>query len=164
MHGANDEIIPISHGRKLRDAARVDGLNEWQIFLFVYLPVMLPPASALFLFKFYAYDPSEAGLFNAILKALHLPTSQWMQSPEMTMTAMVERIERLLQEGLAPETLEVINESHHHAGHQPGFDGTGETHMRVRIVSGKFDGMSRLQRHRSRLGDHYPRQGHAGCT
>ena len=71
------------------------------------------------------------------------------QPAEMTMTAMVERIERLLQEGLAPETLEVINESHHHAGHQPGFDGTGETHMRVRIVSGKFDGMSRLQRHRA---------------
>ena len=55
----------------------------------VYLPVMIPPASALFLFKFYAYDPSDAGLFNAILKALHLPTSQWMQSPTMTMPAMV---------------------------------------------------------------------------
>ncbi|HEY3010798.1 MAG TPA: sugar ABC transporter permease [Micromonosporaceae bacterium] len=55
----------------------------------VYLPVMLPPASALFLFKYYAYDPSDAGLFNAILKAVHLPTSQWMQSPRMTMPAMV---------------------------------------------------------------------------
>ncbi|HZN71895.1 MAG TPA: sugar ABC transporter permease [Micromonosporaceae bacterium] len=55
----------------------------------VYLPVMLPPASTLFLFKFYVYDPSDAGLFNAILKALHLPTSQWMQSPAMTVPAMV---------------------------------------------------------------------------
>lgn len=55
----------------------------------VYLPVMLPPASALFLFKYYAYDPSEAGLFNAILKFFHLPTSQWMQSTTMTMPAMV---------------------------------------------------------------------------
>ncbi|GIF09334.1 carbohydrate ABC transporter permease [Actinoplanes siamensis] len=55
----------------------------------VYLPVMLPPASALFLFKFYAYDPSDAGLFNAILKFLHLPTSQWMQSAGATMPAMV---------------------------------------------------------------------------
>ncbi|MGV8832063.1 MAG: carbohydrate ABC transporter permease [Devosia sp.] len=26
--------------RELRDAARIDGLKEWQIFLFVYLPVM----------------------------------------------------------------------------------------------------------------------------
>jgi len=69
-------------------------LNEFRhaqgyLRILVYLPVMLPPASALFLFKYYAYDPSEAGLFNAILKALHLPTSQWMQSPEMTMPAMV---------------------------------------------------------------------------
>ncbi|RKN45396.1 carbohydrate ABC transporter permease [Micromonospora endolithica] len=69
-------------------------LNEFRhakgyLRILVYLPVMLPPASALFLFKFYAYDPSEAGLFNAILSALHLPTSQWMQSPQMTMPAMV---------------------------------------------------------------------------
>jgi multiple sugar transport system permease protein len=69
-------------------------LNEFRhakgyLRILVYLPVMLPPASALFLFKFYAYDPSEAGLFNAILKALHLPTSEWMQSPGMTMPAMV---------------------------------------------------------------------------
>jgi multiple sugar transport system permease protein len=57
--------------------------------ILVYLPVMLPPASALFLFKYYAYDPSDAGLFNAVLKFFHLPTSQWMQSPHMTLPAMV---------------------------------------------------------------------------
>ncbi|MGW5672648.1 carbohydrate ABC transporter permease [Micromonospora sp. NPDC003776] len=69
-------------------------LNEFRhakgyLRILVYLPVMLPPASALFLFKFYAYDPSDAGLFNAILRALHLPASEWMQSPGMTMPAMV---------------------------------------------------------------------------
>ncbi len=69
-------------------------LNEFRhakgyLRVLVYLPVMLPPASALFLFKYYAYDPSEAGLFNAILKFLHLPTSEWMQSPTMTIPAMV---------------------------------------------------------------------------
>jgi multiple sugar transport system permease protein len=69
-------------------------LNEFRhatgyLRILVYLPVMLPPASALFLFKFYVYDPSDAGLFNAVLKALHLPTSEWMQSPTMTMPAMV---------------------------------------------------------------------------
>jgi multiple sugar transport system permease protein len=69
-------------------------LNEFRhakgyLRILVYLPVMLPPASALFLFKFYAYDPSDAGLFNATLKALHLPTSGWMQSTTMTMPAMV---------------------------------------------------------------------------
>ena len=59
------------------------------------------------------------------------------------------RIEILLQDGLAPERLEVINESHQHAGHRESFDGTGETHMRVRIVSEKFSKMSRLERHRA---------------
>jgi multiple sugar transport system permease protein len=45
----------------------------------VYLPVMLPPASALLLFAYF-YDPTY-GLFNHILTTLHLPTSQWVQSP-----------------------------------------------------------------------------------
>jgi multiple sugar transport system permease protein len=44
----------------------------------VYLPVMLPPASALLLFAYF-YDPTY-GLFNHILHALHLPTSQWTLS------------------------------------------------------------------------------------
>jgi multiple sugar transport system permease protein len=69
-------------------------LNEFRhakgyLRVLVYLPVMLPPASALFLFKYYAYDPSDAGLFNAILRFFHLPTSEWMQSTTMTMPAMV---------------------------------------------------------------------------
>jgi multiple sugar transport system permease protein len=69
-------------------------LNEFRhakgyLRVLVYLPVMLPPASALYLFKYYAYDPSEAGLFNAILAFFGLPTSEWMQSPTMTMPAMV---------------------------------------------------------------------------
>src|SRR5450755_1590062 len=55
----------------------------------VYLPVMLPPASALLLFAYF-YDPSY-GLFNHILHAVHLPTSQWVQSPDTTIptTAMI---------------------------------------------------------------------------
>ena len=44
----------------------------------VYLPVMLPPASALLLFAYF-YDPTY-GLFNHVLQAVHLPTSQWVQS------------------------------------------------------------------------------------
>src|SRR5580658_334076 len=41
----------------------------------VYLPVMLPPASALLLFLYF-YDPTY-GLFNHLLSLAHLPTSQW---------------------------------------------------------------------------------------
>lgn len=59
------------------------------------------------------------------------------------------RIEATLTENLHPERLIVLDESHHHAGHKPDITGTGETHMRVRIVSEKFSGMSRLERHRA---------------
>jgi multiple sugar transport system permease protein len=45
----------------------------------VYLPVMLPPASALLLFAYF-YDPTY-GLFNHVLTTLHLPTSEWVQAP-----------------------------------------------------------------------------------
>ena len=54
-----------------------------------------------------------------------------------------------LDAAFSPERLEVINESHQHAGHQPGYDGEGETHMRIRIVSAAFAGMSRVARHRA---------------
>jgi BolA family transcriptional regulator, general stress-responsive regulator len=46
-----------------------------------------------------------------------------------------------------PTRLEVINESHLHAGHR-GSPGTGESHFRVLMVSAQFAGKSRLQRHR----------------
>lgn len=53
-----------------------------------------------------------------------------------------------LEAAFSPERLEVINESHLHAGHH-GHDGEGETHMRVRIVSAAFTGMGRVARHRA---------------
>lgn len=58
-------------------------------------------------------------------------------------------IEGKLRQAFSPERLLVINESHLHAGHQPDMTGTGETHMRVRIVSAAFAGMPRLARHRA---------------
>jgi multiple sugar transport system permease protein len=47
--------------------------------ILVYLPVMLPPASALLLFVYF-YNP-QYGLFDEILHVLHLPTSQWFLTP-----------------------------------------------------------------------------------
>ncbi|MDK4704364.1 MULTISPECIES: BolA family transcriptional regulator [unclassified Rhizobium] len=64
-------------------------------------------------------------------------------------TTLQSRIERKLTDAFAPERLAVINESHLHAGHQPNMTGTGETHIRIRIVSAKFSGMPRLARHRA---------------
>lgn len=67
-----------------------------------------------------------------------------------------ERIETKLKKAFLPERLDVINESHQHAGHhhvESGhhveFDGTGETHFRVRMVAERFTGMSRVDRHRA---------------
>lgn len=65
-------------------------------------------------------------------------------------------MERKLNEAFSPERLSVINESHLHAGHhhvengeEAEFDGSGETHFRIRIVSSAFAGMSRIERHRA---------------
>jgi BolA protein len=70
--------------------------------------------------------------------------------------SMQARIEAKLTEAFSPERLAVINESHLHAGHhhtergqEETFDGTGETHFRVRIVAGAFAGKSRIDRHRA---------------
>ena len=63
--------------------------------------------------------------------------------------SLEQRITTRLTEALAPSRLAVINESHLHAGHHADFNGTGETHMRVRIVADAFTGMSRIARHRA---------------
>jgi multiple sugar transport system permease protein len=47
--------------------------------LLVYLPVMMPPVAAAFLWRWF-YTPDDSGLFNAVLHAVHLPTLQWLQS------------------------------------------------------------------------------------
>ncbi|MEN8894962.1 MAG: BolA family protein [Yoonia sp.] len=44
--------------------------------------------------------------------------------------------------------LNVINESHLHAGHA-GDDGTGESHWRIEISAPEFASMSRIARHRA---------------
>jgi len=63
------------------------------------------------------------------------------------MTAMAERITKKLEEALAPQRLDVIDESHLHHGHGGWREG-GETHFRVDIVSNAFSGKSRVERHR----------------
>ncbi len=47
----------------------------------------------------------------------------------------------------APASLDVVDESHQHAGHAGHREG-GETHFRVYIVAEAFRGKSRLERHR----------------
>ena len=60
---------------------------------------------------------------------------------------MQQRIVARLTAGLDPILLDVVDESDLHAGHAGAREGGG-THYRVRVVSAKFDGRSRVERHR----------------
>lgn len=58
-----------------------------------------------------------------------------------------QSIRERLMVALEPTRLDVINESHMHAGHASS-PGTGESHFRVLVVAARFAGRSRLERHR----------------
>jgi BolA protein len=60
---------------------------------------------------------------------------------------VAKRIREKLEGALAPQSLEVIDESHLHAGHAGSRSG-GESHFRVKVVSEGFVGKSLLERHR----------------
>ncbi len=67
-------------------------LNELRHFkayfrIAVYLPVMLPPIVSVMLWQYF-YDPGP-GLFNTVLRGIHLPTSQWIESPRTAMISLV---------------------------------------------------------------------------
>lgn len=59
-----------------------------------------------------------------------------------------ERLHAALTAAFAPIVLEVVDESHRHAGHSGARDG-GETHYAVRMVSNAFAGQSRVARSRA---------------
>lgn len=61
---------------------------------------------------------------------------------------VADEIKDKLAKAFTPELLEVVNDSHRHAGHA-GDDGTGETHFNVTIRAPAFAPMSRVQRHRA---------------
>ncbi|MES1200470.1 MAG: BolA family protein [Pseudomonadota bacterium] len=52
-----------------------------------------------------------------------------------------------LEASLAPTTLDLTDESARHAGHA-GASPEGETHFRLRLVSARFEGLSRVARQR----------------
>ncbi len=57
-----------------------------------------------------------------------------------------DRIEAKLRAALEAESVEVVDESHLHAGHAGARSGKG--HFRVRVVSERFAGLSRIQSQR----------------
>lgn len=62
-----------------------------------------------------------------------------------------ERIRAAIEAALAPDALEIEDESHLHAGHA-GARAEGETHYRVTVVSDAFAGQSRVARQRTVYG------------
>ena len=74
----------------------------------------------------------------------------------------VEMIRVRLDAALAPSRLDIIDESHQHAGHAGAASGGG--HFSVTIVSDKFNGQNLIQRHRMvylAVNDMMPKEIHA---
>ena len=66
--------------------------------------------------------------------------------PDGAPSSRAQRLHDLLVARFAPLELHIEDESHHHAGHA-GAAG-GQSHLRVRIVSEAFRGVSPVARHR----------------
>jgi BolA family transcriptional regulator, general stress-responsive regulator len=85
---------------------------------------------------------------NLFRFAIDLPARRPICRAKVTCDmATRDLITKKLTSAFAPESLEVLDESHRHeghAGHRPG----GETHFTVYIVADAFKGKSRLERHR----------------
>ena len=65
----------------------------------------------------------------------------------MSLGQVGQRITQKLTDAFNPAELEVIDESHKHAGHS-GARPEGETHFKVVIVAEAFNGASLVHRHR----------------
>ena len=61
---------------------------------------------------------------------------------------LAQEIHAALEGAFAPTELNVINESHKHAGHA-GDDGSGESHWQVIIAAPALAPMTRVARHRA---------------
>jgi BolA family transcriptional regulator, general stress-responsive regulator len=59
---------------------------------------------------------------------------------------LIERIRVRLEHALAPQRLDIVDESAAHAGHPGAMRGGG--HYRVYLVSDRFAGLPRVARHR----------------
>jgi len=72
------------------------------------------------------------------------------------MGIIASSIKEKLKQSFNPSQLEVIDESHKHSHHRGAHEhaaegGSAESHFHVVIVSDKFEGLSRLAKHRAVL-------------
>lgn len=59
-----------------------------------------------------------------------------------------DQMKARLQAAFAPQLLEIVNDSHRHAGHS-GDDGSGHSHYSIKLRSPVLAGMPRVARHRA---------------
>lgn len=80
--------------------------------------------------------------------ALRVLSTRWPE-PGYTdrMTDRAQRLEAALRQALAPERVEIADDSARHAGHAGARPG-GETHYSVLVVAAGFHGLSRVERSR----------------
>ncbi|MGL4322021.1 MAG: BolA family protein [Paracoccaceae bacterium] len=62
--------------------------------------------------------------------------------------SMENQLRTRLEAAFAPTALQIVNESHQHAGHA-GDDGSGESHFRLMIRAGALAPLGRVERHRA---------------
>ncbi|WP_314137898.1 sugar ABC transporter permease [uncultured Plantibacter sp.] len=62
--------------------------HRWYFSALAYLPVMVPPVVAILLWKFF-YEPSEDGVFNAVLGVVGIGPVPWLTAPTLAMPSIV---------------------------------------------------------------------------
>ena len=80
------------------------------------------------------------------MKMMRHDESQRPQEPAAA-TTVKDRMRAKLEAALAPERLEIADQSHLHAGHSGWREG-GQTHFSIKVASARFIGKGRLERHR----------------
>lgn len=81
----------------------------------------------------------------------------------MRANARIELITQRLQQALSPQHLEIIDESHLHAGHIGAME-SGGGHFKVEVVANSFSDRSKVERHKMiyvALGDAMGKEIHA---
>ncbi|HET6938541.1 MAG TPA: sugar ABC transporter permease [Nocardioides sp.] len=76
--------VPLVMAVVMSDVRRARGLYS----LLAYLPVVIPPAVAVLLWRFF-YDASEDGVFNTMLGWLHLGPVPWLEDAAWAMPSLV---------------------------------------------------------------------------
>lgn len=90
----------------------------------------------------------NSSIFSGIRLLINAITTHHSQTVSPSMTSVAEKIRYQLNFTFAPAALEVIDDSAKHAGHA-GARPQGESHFTVRITSERFEGLSRVARHRA---------------